>query len=126
MEQTCQQLVNNEIGFMNFAKLKSMISNQIQYKNISSRSFKTGKHFLLSYNINILRVNELIKFKYYIKLIYLTYGGCTIPSQSGLWSYANEEVFPHVPELQNQYLTTRCSLVAYLWPCSMEGARDKL
>ena len=66
------------------------VSNYTLYKNVSSQSFQTGKHFAFSCNIHVLRAN-IIYFKIIVNIIsnrsiwpiHETLTGTTTLSQSG-------------------------------------------
>ena len=68
-----------------------MVSNYILHKTVSSQSFQTDKHFILSYNIDILKVNVFIKFIIVLNIflnksiwpIDGTLRGIAAPNQSG-------------------------------------------
>ena len=89
----CQPL----LGY--FIPKSDIVSNYIQYQNISLLSFKTGKHFIISNRS--------------IRPIVGTQTDTTTLGPSRLGSKVNEGMIPHSSEQQNLNLTTRCSLVSY-------------
>ena len=52
--------MTNLVGVFNVKV--SLTVKLFNYKNVSSEQFETGKHFILNFNINVLRSTVLIKF----------------------------------------------------------------